>query len=127
MYIPLKVTTDYTLLKSLIKVKDLIDFCIQKNLLSCAICDTNLFGSIEFYMLAKKNNIKPIIGLDVTLDNLHIYLYAKNYNGYKNLLLINMIVNERNITKEELQKYSDNILCIIPYQSKELFSVLNFY
>ena len=127
MYIPLKVTTDYTLLKSLIKVKDLIDFCIQKNLSSCAICDTNLFGSIEFYLLAKKNNIKPIIGLDVTLDNLHIYLYAKNYNGYKNLLLINMYVNEKNITIDVLQKYREDILCIIPYQSKELFSVLNFY
>ena len=37
MYTPLKVTTDYTLLKSLIKVKDLIDFCLAKNIKSCSI------------------------------------------------------------------------------------------
>ena len=69
MYTPLKVTTDFSILKSLIKVKDLIDFCVQKKLTACAICDSNLFGVIEFFKLAKKNNIKPIIGLELNIDN----------------------------------------------------------
>ena len=69
MIAPLKVTTDYTLLSSLIKVKDLITFCVKKNIKSCAICDTNLFGSIEFYKLCKSNNIKPIIGLEVIFES----------------------------------------------------------
>ena len=127
MYTPLKVTTDYTLLKSLIKIKDLIDFCVSKNILSCGICDTNLFGSIEFYKLAKKNNIKPIIGLEVNIDNYKIYLYAKDYNGYSNLLKINTIVNDRNITIEDLCKFKSNILCILPYKSISLYEQLNFY
>ena len=66
MFTPLKVTTDYSLLNSLIKIKDLINFCVTNNIKSCAICDTNLFGCIEFYKTCKQNNIKPIIGLEIT-------------------------------------------------------------
>jgi len=127
MYTSLKVTTDYTLLKSLIKIKDLIDFCVSKNILSCGICDTNLFGSIEFYKLAKKNNIKPIIGLEINYNNDKIYLYAKNYEGYKNLLIINTIICERNVTLEELKKYKNNVLCIIPFNSIKYYEEFKFY
>jgi len=126
MYTPLKVTTDYTLLNSLIKVKELISFCVKNNLKSCGICDTNLFGSIEFYKLAKKNNIKPIVGLEIVLNNNVIYLYAENYNGYKNLLKLNTISCERNLSVLELERFKENVLVIIPYKSIELFDDLSF-
>ena len=127
MIAPLKVTTDYTLLSSLIKVKDLITFCVKKNIKSCAICDTNLFGSIEFYKLCKSNNIKPIIGLEVIFEGKNIYLYAENYKGYQNLLKINTIISERDITYDELKKYSKDILIIIPYSSNNLYDKLDIY
>ncbi len=126
MYTPLKVTTDYSILSSLIKIKDLINFCVQNNFTSCAICDTNLFGTIEFYKICEKNNIKPIIGLEIKLNKNKLYLYAKNYLGYKNLLKINTIINEREISILELKNLSDNILCIIPYASREIYNDLDF-
>lgn len=126
MYAPLKVTTDYTLLKSLIKVKDLVAFCVKQNITSCAICDTNLFGVIEFYKLAKKNNIKPIIGLEIEINENIIYLYAENYNGYKNLLKINTIICERKLSILELEKYKDNILAILPYKSMQILDDIKF-
>jgi len=126
MYTPLKVTTDYTLLNSLIKVKDLINFCVTKNIKCCSICDKNLFGTIEFYKLAKKNNIKPIIGLEIEINNKSIYLYAKNYNGYKNLLKINTIICEKNISVLELERLSKNLLVIVPYGSISIYEDLNF-
>ena len=82
MYSPLKITTDYSLLKSLIKIDDLITFLHTNKIDSCAIVDDNLSGSIEFYLKCKKHNIKPIIGLEITVDNNVIYLYAKNYDLY---------------------------------------------
>ena len=127
MYIPLKVTTDYSLLKSLIKIEDLIKFCVQKNIPCCGICDTNLFGSVEFYDKCKENNIKPIIGLEVTLNEHNLYLYAKNEKGYKNLLKINSIITERNVSILELQEYSSDILVIVPYQSLALYDDVSFY
>ncbi|MFR5857470.1 MAG: PHP domain-containing protein, partial [Bacilli bacterium] len=91
MYVPLKITTDYSILKSLIKIDDLITFLNEKKISSCGICDENLYGSFEFYNKCLKNNIKPIIGLSIKLNNNFLYLYAINYQGYKNLLKINTI------------------------------------
>lgn len=127
MYIPLKVTTDYSILSSLIKVKDLVSFCVQNNIKACAICDKNLFGTIEFYRTCKQNNIKPIIGLEVIINGLSIYLYAMNYNGYKNLMKINTLIPENLVTIDMLEKYSNDILVIVPYSSKQLLNELNFY
>jgi len=126
MYCPLKVTTDYTLLNSLIKVSDLISFCVKKNIKSCAVCDTNLFSSIEFYKLAKSNNIKPIIGLEIKLNKETIYLYAENYDGYKNMLKINTIICEQDISILEFERLSNNILVIVPYKSLNIYDDLKF-
>ncbi len=127
MYAPLKVTTDYTLLKSLIKISDLINFLVSNNISACAICDENLYGSLDFYESCLKNNIKPIIGLSIMLNNQELYLYAINYLGYKNLLKINTIKEEREIGIIDLEKYKDNILAIIPYKSIDLYRNLMFY
>ena len=56
--IPLKITTEYSLLKSLIKIDDLISFLVCNNISACGICDDNLNGLMEFYLKCKKNNIK---------------------------------------------------------------------
>ena len=125
MHIPLKVTTDYTLLKSLIKIPDLISFLREKNITTCGICDENLYGVLDFYFSCKKNNIKPIIGLNVKLDNLDIYLYAINYDGFKNLLKIHTKKEKNELKIDDILKYKENILVVIPYESKELFPKLS--
>ena len=127
MYTPLKVTTDYSLLKSLIKVKDLISFLIQENISSCAICDDNLYGVLDFYNSCKENKIKPIIGLNIKLNNLDLYLYAINYEGYKNLLKIHTIKETRDISIIDLEKYHQNILVIVPYKSINLYKLISFF
>ena len=127
MYAPLKVTTDYTLLKSLIKIPDLITFLVSNKISACAICDENLYGALDFYKSCKNNNIKPIIGLSVLLNDLDIYLYAINYDGYKNLLKIHTIIETRSLGIVDLEEFKDNILCIIPYKSVELWKNLSFF
>ena len=127
MYIPLKVTTDYTLLKSLIKVPNLISFLSEKNIDTCGICDENLYGVLEFYYACKKNNIKPIVGLDVIIDDLNVYLYAMNFDGYKNLLKIHTLKEKNELILDDLSVYKDSILCIVPFKNKELFDKLKFF
>ena len=126
MYTPLKITTDYSLLKSLIKIDDLINFLVKKNITACAICDDNLYGVLEFYTKCKNNNIKPIIGLSVYIDDNNIYLYAKNYSGYKNLLKLHSILHSRDLLLSDLGEFKENIVCIVPYQSKDLLHELDF-
>ena len=127
MYVPLKIATDYSILKSLIKIDDLITFLNERKISSCGICDDNLYGSFEFYNKCIKNNIKPIIGLSINLDAKPLYIYAINYKGFKNLLKIHTIKEQRKIDIEDLIKYKDDILVIIPYESIDLFKDLSFY
>lgn len=122
MHIPLKVTTDYTLLKSLIKIPDLISFLCDNKISACGICDENLYGALDFYFSCKKNNIKPIIGLSVKLNNLEVCLYAVNYEGYKNLLKVHTLKEKNKLNVLNIKEYCKNILVILPYESKELFN-----
>lgn len=121
MYIPLGVKSDYSLLKSMIKIPDLIDYLKMKNITAAGLLDDNLFGSMCFYNSCLKNNIKPIIGLNVKLNTVNIYLYAKNYNGYQNLLKINTIIQEREINYIDLKSHSKDIIGVLPYKSVIVF------
>lgn len=122
MHIPLKVVTDYTLLKSLIKIPDLISFLCDNKINACGICDENLYGVLDFYFSCKKKNIKPIIGLSIKLNNLEVCLYAINYEGYKNLLKIHTLKEKNELNVLNIKEFGKNILVILPYESKELFN-----
>ncbi len=115
--VPLKITTEYSLLKSLIKIDDLIDFLVCNNISACGLCDDNLNGLMEFYLKCKSHNIKPIIGLDVVIGGMHIYLYAKNYKGYQTLLKIDYLKD--NLIFDNF--YDENIYIVLPFSSIELY------
>ena len=121
MYVPLKITTDYSLLKSTIKIPDLISFLLQKNISSCALVDDYLYGVMEFYDSCVKNGIKPIVGLSALLQDKEIYLYAENYSGYQNLLKLNTIKSERELNFVDLEMYSKHVSVIVPFASFVLF------
>lgn len=103
----ISIKTDYEVLKSLIKIKDLIPYAKANNIDTLGIVDNNLSSSIEFYEECKKNNIKPLIALDVTLED-HIYIYAKNYQGLKDLFKLNSYLLDNKLTLEILKKYIIN-------------------
>ena len=121
MYIPMNIKTEYSLLDSIIKVKELVKFALDNNLKALAITDNNLYGIYEFYLECTKNNIKPIIGLEITIDDKKILLYAKSNIGYKNLIKINRYEKDIN----NLKKYNKDILCIVPYDSLNMYDELN--
>ena len=120
--IPLKITTEYSLLKSLIKLPDLISFLNENNIKECAICDENLNGFMDFYLKCKENNIKPIIGLDTVYESMHIYVYAKNYFGYQELLKIDYLKDNMNLSYLE----NSNLLVIIPFKSIDIYEKLKY-
>lgn len=124
-YVPLGIVTDYSLLKSLIKIDDLIDFSIKHNFTAIGIIDNNLSSSAEFFFKCQKNKIKPIIGLEIKYLNQNIYLYATNYLGYKNLIMIQELMQEKELTRMDLELYSLNIILVIPHQASNLFDELN--
>ena len=127
MYTPLNIKTDNYLQSSMIKISDLIRFAKEKNITSLTITDNNMYGVIDFYKECIKNNIKPIIGLEITVNNNIIILYCINYDGYKNLIKLSTIMSERQLIIDDLKQYSSNLIAIIPYESINIFEELEFY
>ena len=124
MYTPLYIKTNYSLLSSLVTIDKIINLCKENNLKSIAICDDDMTSTMVFYKECKKNDIKPVIGLDVKLENLSVLLYAKNYNGYQNLIKLSTRKYERDININDLKELKDNLICIIPFESRVKFNDL---
>ena len=117
MYIPLYVKSNYSLLSSVLKIDDIINYAASNNIPSCVINDTSMYGVMEFIKKCEKNNIKPIISIAVQLNNKEKVLFAKTYLGYKSLIKLSTINSERKLTYEDLQKYNEDLLIVIPYKS----------
>ena len=111
-YIPLRIKTSYSLLTSLNDIKKVVLFCKEKGINTLCITDTNMYGVMEFYKECKKNDIKPVIGLELNIDDYFVILYAKNYSGYQNLTRLVYIMQDEIITKDILKKYSSNLICV---------------
>ena len=128
MYIPLFNKSNYSLLSSLLKIDEIISYAKENNISSIALTDTNMYGTMEFINKCKNENIKPIIGLHILLEEFTIVLYAKDYDGYKSLIKLSSIQNERQITQEELVLYNKNVIAILPFQSIEQYKdIINIY
>ena len=125
MYIPLYVKSNYSLLSSMLKIDDIISYSVTKKIPYAVISDINMYGVMEFITKCNKNNITPIISLSIKYNNFEIVLFVKNYNGYKSLIKLSTIFNEREILKNDLIKFNDGLLVVIPYSSLDIYDELN--
>ena len=121
MFTNLYIKTNYSLLSSLISIPKLLDEAKKRNIKSLAICDDDMTSTIVFYKACIKNNIKPIIGLDLSYNNGHILLYAKDYIGYKTLIKLSTIKSSREIILDDLKEFNKSVVVIIPYDSINLY------
>ena len=117
--VPLYNKSNYTLLSSLLKIEDIIEFAKENNLSSIALTDTNMFGTMEFIKKCQKESLNPVIGLDILLKDYNVVVYAKDYTGYQSLIKLSTIQNERIITEEDLKEYNKNLIAILPFKNKE--------
>jgi DNA polymerase-3 subunit alpha len=68
-FIHLRVHSAYSLSEGAIPTKALIELCKELNMPAVAVTDTNnLFGALEFSGAAAKAGIKPIIGIQLSIE-----------------------------------------------------------
>ncbi|RLG13345.1 DNA polymerase III subunit alpha, partial [Candidatus Pacearchaeota archaeon] len=129
----LHVHSHYSLLDGLARPEQLLKQAKEMGLDALALTDHGvMYGAIEFYSLAKKMGIKPIIGCEVYLapNSLtdktpktdtkfyHLVLLAKNKTGYYNLLKLVTVAElegfyyKPRIDKEVLKKHSDGLIAL---------------
>lgn len=108
MHAPINVKTTYTFLSSVIEVDDLINYAVTNKIDYLFICDKNMYGTMEFIRKCQLNNIMPIIGVDFG----DLLLFAKNYEGYQNLLKLSTISTTNALTFDDYLNYKDNLIAI---------------
>ena len=131
-FVHLHVHSEYSLLDGAIRIKDLVAKAKEFNMPAVALTDHGvMYGVMEFYKEAKKNDIKPIIGCEVYVasrsrfdkessfgdaERGHLVLLCKNNEGYKNLTklvslgFIEGFYYKPRIDKEILRKYSKGLI-----------------
>ncbi|MGV0167518.1 DNA polymerase III subunit alpha [Furfurilactobacillus sp. WILCCON 0119] len=96
LIVPLSVMSNYSLLQSPTRIKDLVQAAKDRGYGALALTDTNvLYGVVDFFNAAKAVGIKPLIGLAVELTGLvdetqtfPLTLIANDAVGYQNLIQI---------------------------------------
>lgn len=121
MYNMLYVKSNYSLLNSLLTIDDIISYNLNLNNKAAVLCDDNMYGVMEFIKKCQGNNLKPVIGLEVTLDNYKILLFVKNYQGYLNLIKICTYQNDGSLTDEKLFLHKNDLIFLIPYASLDFY------
>lgn len=128
MYTPLGIKTDYSLLKSLIKMEDLILYAKNNGYTSLGILDDNLCSSNTFIKMCEKNGIKGVIGLELIINDKKVFLYPRNMNGLRNLFRLTRKGIDEPYTLDLLKEYSTDIICVLPYQSYNMIeSIKDIY
>ncbi len=87
----LKIHTQYSICEGALKTEDLAKFCKANQIKAVGLCDSNnLCGALEFSEIIAKSKTQPIIGTQINVqykDHIgKIPLFAKDLEGYKNLI-----------------------------------------
>lgn len=144
-FVHLHTHTHYSLLDGLSKPKEIIKFAKQDEMPAIAITDHgNLHGAIEFYKLAKKEGVKPIIGVEAYIANntrfdkrpnvdnkrYHLSLLAKDKEGYQNLVKMVTLSNlegyyyKPRMDRDLLRQHAKGVICLSGCMGGELSQAL---
>ena len=93
------------------------------------ICERNTLGGVLAFQSECKNaNIKSIIGMTIAVEGGDIKLYAKDFQGWLNLLKFNTIINvdlKVNIPMQTLKENRDGLYLIADPKSMSYESIKN--
>ena len=108
-FVHLHLHSQYSLLEASCKTTEVLEKARSFKMPALALTDNgNMFGAMEFYFMAQKKGIKPILGLDAYLapvdrltknkkgdtgfkPNTRLVLLAQNHRGYQNLCKLSTI------------------------------------
>ncbi|MBY6035204.1 DNA polymerase III subunit alpha [Fictibacillus nanhaiensis] len=130
-FVPLHVHSEYSLLESSCRIDELVKRAAESGFPALALTDkANMYGALKFYSACKKVGIKPILGLEADLGELHendhsirksaykILLYAMNIEGYQNLLKLTTIMQTKQdgeitpLSHEDLSNHSNGLIAL---------------
>jgi DNA polymerase-3 subunit alpha len=131
-FVHLHVHSEYSLLDGLSNIKKMMNHIKENDMDSLALTDHGaMYGAIDFYKEALKQEVKPLIGMEgytTNIDmherpergkfqNFHLLMLAKNKEGYQNLMKLSSIAHTEGyyyrprFDHKTLEKYSKGLIC----------------
>ncbi len=125
--------SEYSLLDGAARLTDMVKKAKELGMPAVALTDHGvMYGVVDFYKLAKKEGIKPIIGCEVYVaprsrfektprreeSAYHLILLAENQVGYQNLCALSSYAftegfyYKPRVDKELLRRYSEGLICL---------------
>jgi DNA polymerase III subunit alpha len=120
----LKIHTQYSICEGALRTSELAKYCKDNHIKAVGLCDSNnLCGALEFSEAIAKSKTQPIIGTQINISYKNhigkIPLFAKNLDGYKNLIklssksFLGIKENESPHCKfEDIEKNSQGLLIL---------------
>lgn len=143
-FVHLHTHSHYSLLDALPKIDDLVKAAKKQGANALALTDHgNMYGAIEFYEACVKEEIKPIIGVEIYVTPYrladstvlehkyyHLVLLVENKTGYNNLMKLvsfSEIEGRRDkplVDREALEKFHEGIIALSGCLDGELATLL---
>lgn len=126
-FVHLHVHSEYSLEDGLIRIGALADKISEGKMPAVALTEQgNLFSALKFYRTAQKSGVKPIVGVELRINDHKDYkessklvLLCQNYNGYQNLnCLITRSYREGQfqgvayVQKEWMKDYAEGLIAL---------------
>ena len=105
--------SEYSISDNIIHLDNLIEKMHEYNYSFLALADRRMHSFYKAIKMCENVGIKPIIGLDVDVENYNFLLYAKSNIGLKNLFKISSKIElDNSLTDEFLSKHNKDIFLV---------------
>lgn len=135
-FVQLEVISTNTIMASTMTVEELVIQAKERGYSAIALTDYNvLYGAIEFYELALKHGLQPLLGLKLDVQSYHqpeehypLLLLAKNHAGFADLVQLStayQFSEQQAVTLTELIERAKDLIVIAPGEHSELVTLLD--
>lgn len=130
--------SQYSLLQSTLKIEQYVQRAKAEGCSYLGLADINtLMGTVDFYEQCQKANLKPLVGMTLRTEGwkdsnkkYDLLLFAKNFQGYQQLIHLCRLVNKNDPDSEEIWAYLEqtalDLIVITPgYQGQIEQAIMN--
>ena len=113
-FVPLRIISCYSFLQSGLTMEKIQRSVIKNDYFGLGLCDRNIMFGVPSFVKASEAINKPyIIGVEVSVEDDTLCLYALNEEGYHHLMEISTAINRGDFSFEFLKERTSGLLAII--------------
>jgi len=117
-FVHLRVHTEYSLVDGIARIKPLVSAARDAGMPAVAVTDqSNLFAMVKFYRAAQTTGVKPIVGVDLWMEN-----PSEPNQPHRLVLLCQDTVGYRNLTRLVSRSFTEGQGRSVPVLRKEWLS-----